>query len=428
MFGAKLKDWRQRRGVPLRQFATRVGYSFGQISKVEQGTRRANRDFAERCDAALNAGGALIEAWIVSAGLVRPSQLPPAPARLEGRLRQLNELDAAVTGRAPGAPAVVVIDGPAGAGKTALALYRAHRATDQFIDGQLYADLQGFAPRTQPPATPDTVLTWFCLALRAPNIPETLQQKTALFRSLLHVRRVLIVLDNAASAEQVEPILPAAEGCAVIITSRRVLSRLAMHYDARRVTVGPLAEADSICLLRYLIGHERADAEPEAVRKLAELCGNLPLALRIAADLVGRHPHRQIADLAAELDDQDARLDNLETDDDRTPRAVLSWSYQVLPELAARVFRFLGLHDGPTISIHAAATLTGEPVLAPRQAIRQLASLHLAEMVSSETITMHELVRDYARVLAREHLTEEERQTAVQRIAEWYERTSREAG
>jgi hypothetical protein len=412
----------------LRQFATRVGYSFGQISKVEQGTRRANRDFAERCDLALNAGGALVEAWIVSAGLVRPSQLPPAPARLEGRLRQLAELDAAITGRAPGAPAVVVIDGPAGAGKTALALYRAHRATDQFIDGQLYADLQGFAPRTQSPATPDTVLTWFCQALRATHIPETLQEKTALFRSLLHDRRVLIVLDNAASAEQVEPILPAAEGCAVVITSRRVLSRLAMHYDARRVTVGPLAADDSVRLLQYLIGNQRAEDERDAVRRLATLCGNLPLALRIAADLVCRHPHRQIADLAAELDDQEGRIDGLETDDDRTLRAVLSWSYQVLPEGTARMFRYLGLHEGSTISISAAAALTGESTLTTRQAIRQLASLHLAEMVSSEAITMHELVRDYARVLAREQLTAEERRIAADGVAEWYEHVSRAAG
>ena len=304
-----------------------------------------------------------------------------------------------------------------------MALYRAHRAADQFPDGQLYADLDGFSPPSRQPVTPDTVLQWFCHTLRAPHIPDALVEKTALFRSLLRDRKILMLLDNAANTEQVEPILPNRQGCAVIITSRRTLSRLAVHYDARRITVGPLSDHDAVSLLRYLVGNDRANTEPDAVHRLARLCGNLPLALRITADLVIRYPHRRIADLADELDSHDTRLNILETDDELTLHAVLSWSYHELSLPTAHAFQLLGLHDGSTFSTNAVSALTGTPLSTARQALNQLASLHLVEMRSPNEITMHELVRDFAFTLAHRHLTADQRRDATRRLAKWRDTT-----
>jgi hypothetical protein len=403
------------RGMSLREVGQVTGFSYGYLGRIGRGAQTATREVAERCDKALDADGALIRAWYAGNGLVRPRQLPPAPPRLVGRARELADLDEVITERAPGTPAIVVIDGPAGAGKTALALYWVHRAAERFVDGHLYVDLRGFSATG--PATPRDVLESMCIALDAPHLPDGLEQRTALFRSLLRDRRMLILLDNAAGAEQIEPLLPAAKSCAVVVTSRRVLSRCATHYDGRRITLGAIPDTDAVSLVRHSIGPRRVEAEPDAVRNLTHLCGNLPLALAAAADLVAIYPHRDVADLAAELVDVDTRLDLLDTHQ-RTLRDVLSWSVTALPPHAARTFTLMGLHDTPLISPAAITAMTGGTPSDTRLALRHLALLHLIEMPSAHVISLHELVWAYAQVLTTE-LDHDDRTAAIERLESW---------
>jgi transcriptional regulator with XRE-family HTH domain len=401
-YGGVLGGWRTRQGVSLRRFAALMGYSFSHISKIERGERGVSREFAERADAVLGAQGALITAWLErSSAVVRPRQLPPGTGRLVGRRYELSVLDDVLEGQTPGTPAVIVVDGPAGAGKTALALHWAHRTASRFADGQLYADLEGFSARGRP-VDPNIVLDWFCAALAGsasmPKPPDTLEERAALYRSLVQDRRVLIVLDNAASAEQVEPLLPGADGCAVLMTSRRVLSRLSVVYDARRVTVGPLTPTESMSLIRDRVGAQRTNAEPDAVAELGQICGHLPLALRIAADLAQRSAHRSFSDLVNDLRDPAARLDTLAVEE-LALREVFSWSYRELPADAARTLGLLGLHSSGTLSMSALATLTNLGPTAASNAVRALAALHLVELRSSDIVAIPNLVRDYARGL-----------------------------
>lgn len=414
-FSNELSRLMNLRGMSLRELGQVAGFSYGYLGRISRGAQTATRDVAERCDKALDADGALIRAWYAGNGLVRPRQLPPAPPRLVGRERELADLDEVITDRAPGTPAIVVIDGPAGAGKTALALYWVHRAAERFVDGHLYVDLRGFSAAG--PATPRDVLESMCIALDAPHLPDGLEPRTALFRSLLRDRRMLILLDNAADAEQVEPLLPAAKDCAVVVTSRRVLSRFATHYGGRRVTVGPVRDSAAVSLIRHSIGPGRTEAEPDAVRTLTHLCGNLPLALAAAADLVAIYPHREVAGLAAELVDLDTRLDLLDTHR-RTLRDVLSWSVTSLPPHAARAFALMGLHDTPLISPAAVTALTGGAPSDTRLALRHLAALHLIEMPSAQVISLHQLLWAYARVLTIE-LDHDDRTAAITRLETW---------
>lgn len=422
VFGPELRRWRQDvRRLSLRQFAPRVRYSSSYLGKIEQGLRSADRELAERCDTELGANGKLLSAWQAENRVVLPAQLPAAPGRFVGRDAHLAAMDRSVEeGRAPGAPAVLVIDGPAGAGKTALALRWAHQRSNRFPDGQLYADLGGFAPSADRAVSPWKVLDWFCTALGAATLPDSLDERAALYRTLLASRRVLVVLDNASNSQQVEHLLPASAGCVAIVTSRRVLSGLTVWADADRIAVGPLSEQDAVALVAQLIGAERAEAEPEGVSDLAHLCGNLPLALRIAAERVAAHPYQAIAHLVAEIGTDGRRLDVLETGDSATVRSVFSWSYTDLSPDAATLFRLLGLHRGPHVSTPAAAALAGIPLPSARLQLRKLAEVHLLEAESADVFRMHDLLRAYAEELTGTEDDPAVRTAAVQRLTTWY--------
>jgi transcriptional regulator with XRE-family HTH domain len=400
LFGPELRRLRQQSGLSLRDLSKVIGFTPGYLSKVENG-RPPSPELARACDDTLGAGGALAALASAEAS-VRPAQLPAGIRRFVGRCDQLRSLDSA-DARA------VIIDGPPGTGKTMLALRWAHHAVDRFPDGQLYVDLRGHSPHERP-MEPRVALEEFLTALGLPanGIPGGVERSSALFRSLVADRKLLVVLDNAASAEQVRPLLPAAPGCVVVITSRERLSSVAARTDAVRVTLGVMTPADSVALIRRVIGDRRADAEPEAVADLAARCGYLPLALRIAAERVVAQPHYLVRDLVEEID-ADGRLNVLSTFDSIAVRTVFDWSYRRLDADCARMFRLLGLHRGPDIDADAAAALAGLPLSAARVLLDRLAAVHLVQRLGDDQYQVHDLLREYAAEL----VTDSERLPAL---------------
>ena len=261
---------------------------------------------------------------------VLPHQLPQTVGQFVGRDRELAELSALLERAAEQPPGTVVISalgGTAGVGKTALAVRWAHQVSGQFPDGQLYVNLRGYGAGR--PVAPADALVGFlhALGLADERIPEGVDERAAAFRSLLAGRRVLLLLDNAREAEQVRPLLPGSSSCMVVVTSRDALPGLVALNGAIRVGLDLLPLAEATRLLRELIG-DRAAADPGAVARLANCCCRLPLALRVAAELADARPDVPLADLAAELADQQEWLDLLDAGDDpRTRvRAVFSWS------------------------------------------------------------------------------------------------------
>jgi tetratricopeptide (TPR) repeat protein len=246
-----------------------------------------------------------------------------------------------------------------------------------------------------------------------------------MYRSLLSGRRVLVVLDNAASAGQVRPLLPGMAGCLAIITSRNTLSGLAARDGAQRLTLDVLSPGDAVTLIGRVAGTERTAANPAAADRLAQLCGRLPLALRITADRAASHRHLSLTDLVDELTLEHDRLDALAADEKTTQvRAVFSWSYQALEPGPARAFRLLGLHQGPDISTPAAAALIDAPIPATRQLLRILTGGHLLEEIGRDRYQLHDLVRVYAAECAHASEPEPHRTAAVRRLLTWYMQTA----
>ncbi|WP_329248643.1 tetratricopeptide repeat protein [Streptomyces sp. NBC_01478] len=315
---------------------------------------------------------------------VVPAQLPLEVAGFTGREEELAQLEKVLGVGAgtvrPTAVVVSAVSGTAGVGKTALAVHWAHRARDRFPDGQLYVNLRGYDPER--PVTAPDALVRFLTALGVPeqDIPAEPDDRAARYRTEVADRRMLIVLDNAATVEQVRPLLPGTGSCAVLVTSRDSLAGLVAREGAQRLDLDLLPAGAARTLLRRLIG-PRAEAEPEAVDSLAAQCARLPLALRVAAELAATRPGTPLTDLVAELADQQRRLYLLNAEGD--PRAavvtVFSWSLRQLPMAAARTFRLLGLHPGPDLDASAAAALTGSSTANARRALDVLARAHLVQ-------------------------------------------------
>ncbi|HXS64873.1 MAG TPA: BTAD domain-containing putative transcriptional regulator, partial [Streptosporangiaceae bacterium] len=279
-----------------------------------------------------------------------PRQLPAAPGPFTGRGQELDALTARLLpgGHRPKTVVLLLLGGPAGVGKTALALHWAHEVSHRFPDGQLFVDLRGYD--CQEPVDPAQALAGLLSALEVPahEIPADLDARAARYRSLMAGRRMLVLLDNASSAEQVRPLLPGTAGNLAVITSRNALTGLVVREGAQRIDLGVLTSGESAELLCALIG-SRAAADWPGRRMLAERCSRLPLALRLAAELACLQPGAGLADLAGELAEQGRRLQLLDLggDDPRSAiRTVFSWSYQRLPEDQATAFRLLGLYPG----------------------------------------------------------------------------------
>jgi tetratricopeptide (TPR) repeat protein len=310
----------------------------------------------------------------------------------------------------------------AGVGKTALAVHWAHRARDQFPDGDLYVNLRGYGPG--PPLLPSQGLEEFLKAMDVPpeRIPHDAETRAAMYRTLLNRRRVLIVLDNASSAEQVRPFLPGSPGCLVMVTSRSLLPGLVALDGASRIILDALSSDEASALLGKIVGRHRIAAEPEAGASIAQSCAYLPLALRIVAEQAATHPRRRLAELAQALDDESSRLDTIAIsgDDASAVRSVFSWSYSALQPELARTFRLLGLHAGPDISIEAAAALLGGTDSAARRLIDGVAAVHLIEEPTIGRYRFHDLLRAYAGERASTDEASTGRNDAVERVLLWY--------
>ncbi len=346
-------------------------------------------------------------------GRTLPAQLPADVHAFTGRADELAELDQLLasaeqpeTAGEPTAVMIAAVSGTAGVGKTALAVRWAHRTRARFPDGQLYVDLRGYDP--EQPMSASEALAGFLAALGVPGheIPTTLDDRAARFRTEVSGRRLLVMLDNAATVDQVRPLLPGAPSCFVLVTSRDSLAGLIARHGAHRLDLDLLPPPDALTLLRTLLGG-RVAAEPGAAATLAEQCARLPLALRVAAELAASRPSTPLRQIVSDLADDRRRLDLLDAGGDRhtAVRAVFSWSYRHLPAQAARAFRLLGLYPGPDLDTQIAAALTNTSLDRARQLLDLLARAHLIQPARRHPADtgrygMHDLLRAYATQLA----------------------------
>lgn len=347
-----------------------------------------------------SAGEAPVEAERAAAGPPRPAQLPALargfvgraaePARVERLLDESRSQHGATT-------PVVVADGPAGVGKTAFVLWLAHRLLDRFPDGQLYVDLCGTSVRARPLSAADALRQLLHgLGVEGSRVPTDLAGRASLYRSLLHNRRMLVVLDDALRADQLRPLIPRGPSC-VLATSRKRLTGLAVRDGAHLVRLGPLAEAESVRLLADLSGGRLHGQDPITLR-LVRLCGGLPLALRITAEHLAANEGVSPAALVEQYVAERGRLDRLAVRDDASAsvRTVFETSYLALPAEAARMFRYLGLYRGDTITIGCAAALAGTSRATACQLLDLLVDSHLLEKVRWQTYRFHDLIRIFA--------------------------------
>jgi DNA-binding SARP family transcriptional activator/tetratricopeptide (TPR) repeat protein len=353
-----------------------------------------------------------------------PRQLPAGVRHFAGRMEELERLSRLLdeTSGTGGAVVISAIGGTAGIGKTALAVHWAHQNAEKFPDGQLYVNLRGFDPSGTPTAAA-TAVRGFLSALGVPpaSVPDDSDAQVALYRSLLAGRRMLIVLDNARDAGQVRPLLPGTASCPVLVTSRNQLAGLVAVDGAIPLTLGLLTPEEARELLSHRLGRERVTSEEQAAGELAELCARLPLALNIAAARAVLRPGRPLAALVSELRGTRQRLDPLTAGDSAADlRAVFSWSCRTLSTGAARMFRLLGLHPGPDISVPAAASLAALDRDQARRALDELAAAHLLTEHPPGRYTFHDLLRAFAAEQAHIHDTKAGRRDARHRALDHY--------
>ena len=424
-FGVLLREHRVRGLLSQEQLAEGSGLSTRTIRGYEAGRVRcprgesvglladalrlagSERTWFER--AALDplpAGQSKAQPVRSAAGVATPYQLPPdvadfvGRAEVVGRLRQLLGPRPGAEGGGAAAVTVAAVAGRAGVGKSALAVHVAHQLVAEFPDGQLYASLRGTHPH---PLNSREVLAWLLRALGVDGsaLPPGVDQRAALYRSRLAGRRILVVLDDAGSEEQVRSLLPGSPTCAVLVTSR---ARLAGLEGARLVDLELLESAQALDLLRRIVGAERLAAEPSAAAQLARMCGYLPLALRVAGARLAARPHWRLAQLVERLADERQRLDQL-TYRDLAVRASLALSYQALEPTARTLFGRLGLLEAPDVATWVAAALLDRPAEQAEEMADRLVDARLLEAAGRDVsgqvrYRMHDLVRVYARECA----------------------------
>ncbi|MFF3936500.1 AfsR/SARP family transcriptional regulator [Streptomyces phaeofaciens] len=345
-----------------------------------------------------------------------PRQLPPAPRRFVGRSGELARLDSCLHTAEP----LALIVGPAGVGKSALALHWAHRVADRFPDGQLFLDMRGFD--NAEPMTPQEALPLLLQGLGcAPrDIPLGAEAQTALYRTLLADRRVLVVLDDVADPAHVRRLLPASEGSLTLVTSRDKLSGLVTLDGAYRVSCDVLDQAAALELISGAVGADAVAADPEAAARLVELCDHLPLALCVAGSWIGERPG-SIRAYVRDLADRGrlARL-HVEGEESVAVRAALDLSYAALPENARHAFRTLGVLPGTGRSTAAAAAAAGLGEPETGDLLRLAQRVHLLRDVERGRPAWHDLVHEYARDRTAAEDTPEARTAAVTRVLDHY--------
>ncbi len=355
---------------------------------------------------------------------VLPLDVPSFVARAE-HLAELDRLRG--QGRKAGTATIAVVSGIGGIGKTSLAVRWAHQRLSRFPDGCLYLDLRGFHPDS--PREPREALATLLRGLGVPGtgMPSGLEERRERYLQLLAGKRMLILLDNAFSAEQVRPLLPPGNStCFVLITSRDKLSGLVIGSGAHPVPMRALPEEEARALLAARLGEARIEAEPAAAARIVAVCAGMPLALGAVAGRAQMNPRIALEALADELEDAGTRLRVLDEGDAVTGvGTVLSWSLAALTQTQARVFALLGLAPGADITVPAAASLTDLP---PDQVKAVLQELERVSLVCQEKnpgrFRMHDLVRHYAAETARRGLEPEVGEAAVCRIVDFYVHTA----
>lgn len=350
-----------------------------------------------------------------------PAQLAPAPAVFVDRLAELRELGG-VLEQADGAsetPVLIVITGLGGVGKSSLALHWLHHVRARFPDGQLYADLGGFAAEREHRA--GQVLERFLRALGiAPErVPASLEEQVALFRSATAGRRLIVMLDNAVSAAQVRLFLPSSGGSLVLVTTRYRLSGLVVD-GARFIELRPLRREAAVELLARLLGSERVRREAEAAGSLVDRCGRLPIAVCASAARLALRPHWSIRRLDRQLADAHHRLSVLGDDIDTPIRAVFDVSYAALSDEEARMYRMLGLHPGPTFGTGVAAAVADVDEERAAELLDALAGASLVQEEGEERYRFHDLLRLHAEAKAAETEPDQVRRAAERRIVHWF--------
>ena len=353
-----------------------------------------------------------------------PRQLPTPPRWFAGRANELAALDAILEKAAMESVATVIatVVGAAGVGKTSLALRWAHTVTKHFPDGQIYVNMQGFDPGGATRTAADAVRGFLdAMGVPAIRIPAGVEAQTGLFRSLVADRRMLFLLDNVRDAPHVRPLLPAAPGCLVLVTSRNQLSGLVAGEGAVPVRLDRLPADDARDLLVKHLGAKRVAAEAEAVDEIVNRCAGLPLALAVVAARAATNPAFGLAELAGELGVAGSSLDALTADDAHSDvRAALSWSYRRLDAPSARLFRLLSLHPGPDVAVPAAASLAGWPAPVTLGRLAELAEVNLLDERTPARYALHDLLRVYTGELAHRHDTVADQQGARQRLVAHY--------
>ncbi|MFF3951541.1 BTAD domain-containing putative transcriptional regulator [Streptomyces sp. NPDC001902] len=355
-----------------------------------------------------------------------PAELPHDARGFSGRsdeLAQLHALLPSAQGQGPANTVVIsAIGGAAGIGKTALAVHWAHQVRDRFPDGQLYVNLHGFDHDRQPTRSNEALeLLLRSLGLAVSEIPSDEDAQARAYRTLLADRRMLVLLDNAASAEQVRPLLPGSPSCCVVVTSRNRLGDLVARDGAHSMPLDLLLPTEARALLSEMLDAERLIAEPLAVDELIRLCGSLPLALRLAAARLAGDPGLRLSDLVSEMSEGN-RLEALEPDgtDNLSLRIALTASYRVLAPAARRLFRLLGLFPGPELTAEAAAVLLDTSLHQARRLLSALAVAHLIEPEAAGRYRFHDLLREYAHERAQAEETAADRDAALERVLIWY--------
>ncbi|GGZ35242.1 hypothetical protein GCM10010387_31640 [Streptomyces inusitatus] len=431
-------DWRRERSDAEDEAGDRPGRDGAARGRASGDPDLADRDFGHRdsshrepADRAASEGGNRTAAGVRFAAppgpeptFCRPKaesvQRVSRTGAFIGRAHELEQLTELAAG-ARGGSGVVMIVGPAGSGKTALALRWCRGADAEFPDGQLFLDLRGHSDER--PMSSREALSGMLRALGMPyqDIPADIAVMAELYQRTLSGRRVLIVLDNAESADQVRQLLPYEPGCLALVTSRNRLGALIVSHGAAMLPLRPLASDEAEELVRRVVGADRAAAEPEALAELVAICGRTPLALRIAAANLALRPDFRIADHVRDLRSGNP-LESLAVagDPDSAVRRAFELSYRRLDPEAAEAFRMLGLLPGPATTVAAVAALLGRSAGSAYHLLDRLFAEHLVERNDQERLRLHDLIWWYARLLVDPERKRAVHHDARRRLLHWY--------